>query len=333
MPIQTIKEIDLAKLKLEARFIPYLKRIFKHLAHDAKILYLSTKSVPATTLSLHYRPEFLKVIRDAQRASIKEFGFNLRKIGEGKGYHFKTDKYQALIDYQIKTKDIDPSLSDDDEEEINNNFAKASTYFVAEQSDQQADYVTKTNEKQISDAQKAAIILFFSTEAKLNSTLNELNNKLRAVEFEEMGGGSSSISKVKKQKLNEKIASTEKQLTNLKNNKSNFIADQIESNIISQSQSRSELIASQNVGLAESWSRNEEATLVDKALPDVTIKKKWEGILDNKIRPTHAEADGQIIAMNQDFIVGRYKAKYPRDPDLPMIESANCRCVALHSWK
>ena len=50
MPIQTIKEIDLAKLKLEARFIPYLKRIFKHLAHDAKILYLSTKSVPATNL-------------------------------------------------------------------------------------------------------------------------------------------------------------------------------------------------------------------------------------------------------------------------------------------
>lgn len=51
----------------------------------------------------------------------------------------------------------------------------------------------------------------------------------------------------------------------------------------------------------------------------------WDATLDQKTRPTHGVADGQI-KKDGYFVIGEYKAEYPLDPNLPAEESINCRC-------
>ena len=56
------------------------------------------------------------------------------------------------------------------------------------------------------------------------------------------------------------------------------------------------------------------------------LKKQWVAVMDSATRPTHAEADGQVVGANEPFVVGDYTAQYPRSPELPPEESVNCRC-------
>ena len=116
-----------------------------------------------------------------------------------------------------------------------------------------------------------------------------------------------------------------------------IIARNIKINLLDKSVARSELIASQVVGLTESWVRNEEAQIIQDAELEIEgrkigVRKTFFAILDNKTRPTHAAADGQQVGINDDFIIGGYRAKYPRDENLPAEESINCRCIADYTY-
>jgi len=250
-----VREIDLEKQKIEIKYIPILRYTFRHMAADAKALYITTKSVPAKALADNYRPEFLKIIRDAQRETIKKFGFDLRIVAEEKGYDFRTAKYKALIEYHIETKDTGSILNATQTEKINNTFAIDAALFVANTSEEQADYITDTNEKELSDAEKLAVILFFQEQGKLTNKLDKLRNDKAKIEFEEMLGGSQSVAAAKKRKIQEEIVKTEAELQELNKNKDKFIGDDIEQRIIEKGASRSELIASQNVKMAESWKK------------------------------------------------------------------------------
>lgn len=115
-----------------------------------------------------------------------------------------------------------------------------------------------------------------------------------------------------------------------------IISRNIKINLLDKAQWRSELIAAQVVGLTESWSRNEEAEIIQDAELEIDNKpvevlKTWVAILDSKTRPTHAAADFQQVGINQNFIVGGSEARYPRDENLPAEESINCRCIADYS--
>ncbi len=326
------RQIDLEKLRIEVTYIPPTREIFNHMAADAKNLYLATQRVPAKSLADNYRPEFLKVTRDMQRATIKRFGFSIRKIGEKKGFKFNVAKSLALIDYRIETKADDLPLTDENLEKVNRDFALAASLFVANSTEEQVDYITNTNEKEISDAEKMAVILFFTEQSKLRTKLSVMEQDLRRLEYESVLAGNNAVNAAKKKRVRDKIAATEKELAALLARKNQFIADKIESQLVEKGKSRSELIASQNVGMAESWSRNKEANLVQDALPDEEIKKKWQAILDSRTRPSHVIADNQVVPVNAKFNVGGHAAEYPRDASLPIAETANCRCVAFHYW-
>lgn len=117
-----------------------------------------------------------------------------------------------------------------------------------------------------------------------------------------------------------------------------IIARNIKINLLDKSQARSELIASQVVGLTESWTRQEEGELINESELEVDGKpvevlKTWIAILDKRTRQSHAEADFQQVNVNDDFFIGGNRAKFPRDPNLPAEESINCRCIADYSNK
>ena len=104
--------------------------------------------------------------------------------------------------------------------------------------------------------------------------------------------------------------------------------------MIENSQSRSELISSQNIGLGESWSRNKEAEIINNAglvtsiNTTIAIEKEWVAILDSKTRSQHANADGQRVTLDSNFIVGGESLKFPRDPNGSVGNIINCRCIA-----
>jgi len=66
------------------------------------------------------------------------------------------------------------------------------------------------------------------------------------------------------------------------------------------------------------------------------LKKQWRRSGKTHSRIPHDIADGQIVAVDEPFIINGIKLMYPRDPKAPAKETINCGCVSLpqmDSWE
>jgi hypothetical protein len=62
-------------------------------------------------------------------------------------------------------------------------------------------------------------------------------------------------------------------------------------------------------------------------IPDTAqITKEWVSRGDNKVRPAHISADGQVVAVNEPFTVMGERLMYPGDPAGSAANIVNCRC-------
>jgi len=59
------------------------------------------------------------------------------------------------------------------------------------------------------------------------------------------------------------------------------------------------------------------------------VFKRWVSLEDNRVRPVHAEADGQFQVLESPFLVGGEKCSYPQDPSLSPQLRINCRCLVV----
>ena len=63
-------------------------------------------------------------------------------------------------------------------------------------------------------------------------------------------------------------------------------------------------------------------------------KKEWNAILDEKTRPAHRLADGQVVGIEEDFIVDGEPLMYPGDDSRASIgNTINCRCAAMYYYE
>lgn len=58
------------------------------------------------------------------------------------------------------------------------------------------------------------------------------------------------------------------------------------------------------------------------------VEKTWSAVLDDRVRTTHATANGQTVGLDKYFEVGGYFCQHPGDETLPAWEAVNCRCIA-----
>lgn len=57
--------------------------------------------------------------------------------------------------------------------------------------------------------------------------------------------------------------------------------------------------------------------------------RRWQAANDSRTRDTHRRADGQTVALNEPFKVGRASLDFPGDPSGPPEETINCRCTTI----
>lgn len=63
---------------------------------------------------------------------------------------------------------------------------------------------------------------------------------------------------------------------------------------------------------------------------DQTLYKKWVSVADGRTRSSHANANGQVRSMDEDFEINGALMKYPSDPRGGAKNVINCRCVVVY---
>jgi phage portal protein BeeE len=93
--------------------------------------------------------------------------------------------------------------------------------------------------------------------------------------------------------------------------------------------SRAETIARTETSTAVSWGKY-QAARTSAANLGLTLERQWVATRDDRTRDTHAEADGQTIALNDTYVVGGANLRQPSDPNGPAEETINCRCTETY---
>ena len=71
------------------------------------------------------------------------------------------------------------------------------------------------------------------------------------------------------------------------------------------------------------------ASLEHAAKQGLNIKKRWVSAMDSRVRDEHGAADGQIVDMEESFVVGGEELEYPGDPAGSAENVINCRCTMI----
>ncbi len=71
---------------------------------------------------------------------------------------------------------------------------------------------------------------------------------------------------------------------------------------------------------------SQAAMLMLQAKSPGRLLKEWVSREDERVRPSHHEADGQQVPVASYFMVGGFPLLFPGDPSAPAQEVVNCRC-------
>jgi hypothetical protein len=90
---------------------------------------------------------------------------------------------------------------------------------------------------------------------------------------------------------------------------------------------RTEVVGAYNGGLHDAFS------MIADNDPGTQYVHRWLATDDQRTRPDHREADGQVQPWGTPFDVGGYAMMHPHDPTAPAKEVVNCRCTELMEIK
>jgi uncharacterized protein with gpF-like domain len=86
----------------------------------------------------------------------------------------------------------------------------------------------------------------------------------------------------------------------------------------------------ERIARTEVLTASNRASYIGAQATGLELKKKWIAGADARVRQTHAEANGQIVEMDEAFTVGGSSMMVPGDAQAPADETINCRCVVRY---
>src|SRR5690606_28036470 len=90
---------------------------------------------------------------------------------------------------------------------------------------------------------------------------------------------------------------------------------------------RARVIARTEVGMA-----SEAASDAAARATGLELTKEWMTAMDGRERPSHAEIDGAVVPMHDDFTLATgVRLKHPSDQSGPADEVINCRCTVRYA--
>lgn len=113
------------------------------------------------------------------------------------------------------------------------------------------------------------------------------------------------------------------------------ITDDLINNLCSTNENKMKTFARTAITGAQNAGR--QAQMEDAEEEGIKVKKKWVATLDNRTRDTHADLDGQEVAVNEPFEVkddtGSYEIMFPGDPNADPCMVYNCRCTMIQVYE
>lgn len=104
------------------------------------------------------------------------------------------------------------------------------------------------------------------------------------------------------------------------------ITNRLVDSLCTQNENRMRLFARTSMTGAQNAGRME--MLHDAEDDGIKVKKKWLATLDSRTRDTHQDLDGQVVDVDEPFVVDGMEIMFPGDPSCAHPELVyNCRCT------
>ena len=108
------------------------------------------------------------------------------------------------------------------------------------------------------------------------------------------------------------------------------IAKTIRDKVLPIGRSRSALIARTETHNASSFANHQYNDILRNDI-GMQMKKRWSSTSDARTRSIHNEANGQIVDMDEKFVVGGMVMAHAGDPAGGAKNNVNCRCVIIYA--
>lgn len=89
----------------------------------------------------------------------------------------------------------------------------------------------------------------------------------------------------------------------------------------------------QSIARTETGAASANAAQATAQASGVELEREWVASSGERTRKSHDDADGQVVPMDQPFIVGGYELMMPCDPKGPAHLTINCRCAVAYIVK
>lgn len=324
--LTNIKDIDKRKQAIakasEAMFIT----IYKYIANDnKKIIKKYNNLITKDTFIQEHKQDVKAIIKSIYRKTFDEFGYDTRKV------------------LNELTKDAVFIMKKSQKANIDNTWNEYSLKLINNKAEEHADYILDTLYDDTEFYHKKANKTINEMTARANNDILTLASKITALNV--FVANQKTADKIKQLKAQQ--AKAQAQVEYLRNSRNEAIADEFynefNKNVVKQS---ARLQSKQEVGFAESASRQLELAIISDMQDDIDFGKKkvnlknafikeWDATLDGKTRKSHAEANGQQVKVNEKFAVknpqnGSIEYGYaPRDENFSLANKINCRCVMV----
>ena len=289
------------KFKLEARVKPKLKKLFRQISQDVKVIWLTTSTIPNLN-SFHV--ELTAILREHYREVAKRF----KKVA--------FDSLIASIDTSTKKQFVDYMPNGFD--------SLGNTSYLGDTSNQQEDN---------SDKLALLLLLFINmADRDIISFVNRYSEQQASSILQTTQGQlqyliSVILSDAAAEGIilthNEEAVTLEQEFNGRSDNRIDTIA-------ATETQTPAEmsklLVALALAAIIEAPSGT------NGTFPSGTVVKIWNSIIDKVTRDSHLSANGQTVRVDEPFTVGGQQLASPGDSSLgaTIKNIANCRCVATY---